>query len=367
MNKIAILIFLLLALVETKQPRDCIASNSKVDSLFNNTIKNESIRKYYYHVYQAEDYIINENFIEASNSYFNAFQLLKYPFRNDLYNALNCELYCENPNLERVKQLVISLRQKNENLLYYTKNNQYLEIFSNKDILKILDTTTIIKDNLFMAKVDSIFFIDQNIREQSFSHDTIKQIDSLNYSYLINLIEAKGFFSEELFGGLQDYIKIYTMILHNSDNYDIFPILFSSVKDGSFDARLLAGILDDIDYKYKNKNSINENLNGFQIHNDVYYYVYPNENSFEEVNKLRQSIYLESIDNRIKKFKWSFSNQGNRISFINQITRMYFPSEQLNDLLLKHINNSNNNFDLFFTNDSIKQELINMAINSIKE
>ncbi len=341
-----------------------------LDSLIINSVRYDSVSEYYALIFDAEREITKNNFDKAADKYFKAFNYCKIPFQKDLFYALDCELLSLTPDTSRLIYCVENLMRKNVGKDFFESYDLYKNLILIPEIKEILDSVKMVSDTAFVRQIEDIVAKDQAIREKSRKenndiiyndnyNDTIKYIDSVNYFHLVKLIEERGFISEEIYGGYENWRKILTIFLHNPERKEILPLLLESVMQGYFDVRLFTSVLKPMGYKYDDKYPLQEN--GFYINGKFFWVERYDRKALTEINKLRKCIYLDKYQNQMKKIDWSVKNSSYGFVFNSLATQLYMPEDQYYPIVLDYVNRRKSKTLLFFRNDEQEKEIIRKA------
>lgn len=193
-------------------------------------------------IHTAELHVVSGNHLNALNIYYETLTKHKGNFAKDLYNALL--LAKELHKIDTFFSLLDLVRQKNFSTTYINNLPEFSEMHPYPQWQQFINTNnqTIYIDTALKARINQLHNQDQSLRvlEDAYSlyGDTIRKIDSLNMSYLINLIQKSGLPGETTIGA-QDFsgIQGYDIVLHhhsqsrsiNKQLIDLIPLLKQQV------------------------------------------------------------------------------------------------------------------------------------------
>jgi hypothetical protein len=306
-----------------------------LDSLIQNTPVNENIRNYHKNVYKAEFLIMKEKYAKAAKTYEKAFSFIEYPYARDLRNALNCEKYSKDRNNINIEKYIYLLIRKNEKKDRFL-NDTILQKLSNwEDIKNMIDTTLPAIDKKLVDYLEQIYYDDQNVRvrlnaqRDSISRDSLYKemavVDSTNYHKLIAVFEEYPNLSEELIGISGFNSSISTIFIHHRNNriFGLIP-LYHIVTSGKVSPNTYAEFLGNSLYQDKIGGGIYDCITSvltLTIDDVVMIRKYTAATK-KEVNNRREKLYLESIDDCIKKRIWQSFRKNNVFLFYKKYINM---------------------------------------------
>jgi hypothetical protein len=283
---------------------DCVNDDSesieydifKTPVFENNVTIDENLRSYYKIIHEAEQAIIESNYLQASHLYLEAFKYRK-PFFKDYFNL---------------------------------KNILKLDTLVNKEMIQILAAKKYRfnpEDTMLYNKIDSIFSLDQASRN---SNNSIKTQDSLNNVFLVKLYSKKTKLNERTIGA-NGITKLITILLHLSryksfDKLDEY--LFQATLDGDFRNRDFAFLVDS----YVKNNSILDKSQSYYCTDCAIpifsKFIIPPIDSLSLIkyNNNRKSIYLEQVNEQFNKQYYNFKNGYELVNFYEIISM--FPTEK---------------------------------------
>lgn len=310
--------------------------------ILHSTANSQNYLDYYKTTNKAENQILQENFDSASFFYKKAFKQ-NYGFGKDYYNAAICAVKTNKQKLS--KRYIFELANKGLNI-NYLKQNIVLNSFFNDDkenevkYMKKYDNFYT-RNKIIRRKLDSLSEVDQLIRKRKNSYQNsdfykkeLRQVDSSNTKYLLQLIDELGHFPSENIIGLGDSIShspsFDLLIWHQADrtkqSFNFANMLEKAVLNGNIlpeRASILMQLNDgsknfqnDIVYKviFSNDSLLLEN----QKKNNQWLYKEWILNK-KGLNEFRYSIGLCSIGEYLNKVKYQLSKKQLFI-FFSQIT-----------------------------------------------
>jgi len=162
---------------------------------------------YHKEINNAELKIVESDFQNSLNNYQKAFELVDKPFAKDLYNASLCSEKSKNDSLTYilVKQQLqkgIPLKFfKSKSYKHFQKSKYWKELKKEeKNLIKLFKQNV---NQSYLSELKEIEKLDQRIRKRKYGYprsDTIAQVDSLNMSKLVELINKYGYSSENIIG-----------------------------------------------------------------------------------------------------------------------------------------------------------------------
>ncbi len=205
--------------------------------------KSDNYLKYYQLCNQAKQFYNTKDYNSALKKYDSAFKLVHYRHVSSLLNAAVTSLKIENK-----KKATLLLHEAIMNGLSISelKSNNFKELNSFKPFQQLNDSAYILRDKYlsrinraYAREADSLFYVDQviirnvktlnnafNVNFYVYASERQKY-DSLNFQYLLKLIDKYGFPSEEKIGP-ESYNAIKLVIHHsarmpiNKDKIELF-------------------------------------------------------------------------------------------------------------------------------------------------
>jgi hypothetical protein len=217
---------------------------------FNGSILAKNLEPYYKEVHKAEAYLIRNQLDSSFNCYKLAFELNNHPFTTHIYNAAVvadklAKFSDENELLKMLRKYGIPV---DELIQAPAFNNFFAQISPRK--LKMLINVQPTYNPAYRKEIDSLYNQDQSFRLMANNYrlyiDTIKAIDRTNVKRLLELIEKKGFPSEEKIGILHlteiRMPKYSTLFLHQGmgemQQHDFSGLLRASILSGEIENKL---------------------------------------------------------------------------------------------------------------------------------
>jgi hypothetical protein len=297
-------------------------------------------RNYQKHINEAELKIIKGEKKEALDIYYSILKETDGNFSKDIYNSLI--LANELNKLDTFFSLFELIKKKNFDNEYIIGLKEFSNLHKDKRWQEFLKTNNAIIyiDTALRKKINQLEFADQYFRNKMGSYevygDTIKKIDSINISYILNLIVNTGLPGEKEIGakdisGTQGYDIV---LMHhcqsrslNKNLINLTPFLLNSVIEGRIEPNKCSEFL--------------ETQNG-EFNTGVYdiFIVQYNEKksnyltwNYSEKQKLlieeyRKLSCLEPLNDYYKKIKFVTTNKDNKFSFDVRLNTFYLGSDE---------------------------------------
>ncbi len=314
-----------------------------------------TLRTYYQLLNLAELSVTESKYPEALQQYQQAFSLHKPIAAKDIFNAALCAALSKK---EKEKQdLLLQLAGKGVMLTSLKKDSiTYPILFQGKStqIHKLSEAyeksyqqglrqfNTPLRDSLTL-----LYDCDQHFRRMKDSYkvygDTIKKIDIANDRLLYQLITRYGYPSEDMIGANQN--------MHPRLNFDIViwhqtslnfirgyaPILAEAVKKGRIDPHRAAELIQNqsgngdmyrtmILSRYVCEKGCSDSLVHY-IKGKLFYSMLQKENT-EKINKNREELFLESIDDYTKKVLFDLKDNRFAFYYVSGVPNFLFPNEE---------------------------------------
>jgi len=198
-------------------------------------IQDPQLLAYYTAVNKAEESIVNDDFVAASDHYIEAFHSKQPPFAVDLFNALLCAAHEQRYDLAEAHAhglarlgCPLEVFTNNPNLKGFVNSTYYKPFLNGYDADRKINERNV--DHAVRGKVDSLFTIDQTMRlsdpEYSFLRDSIYREDMRIMRALLPLLN-NDYPSEQRLGvrwGPQapswETEPLVIILLHNYNSYD---------------------------------------------------------------------------------------------------------------------------------------------------
>lgn len=197
----------------------------------------DSLRQYYNYIDSAEILIMDAKYNKASDFYQKAFSYKQKAFGIDIYNAAVCE--SKIPNYQNTYTYLKELIAKGYSIETLKKKKCFNDFFTSKYGKKLSKKAHSFKneyDEIYRAKLDSLYYADQKIAHKysSYINQPIENIDSIqkkilwdslhlvyykNSICLEKLINTKGFPSEFRIGMDSSFLlwQAYKIIIHHAN------------------------------------------------------------------------------------------------------------------------------------------------------
>ena len=286
--------------------------------------------EYFNNIYAAEAHLLKYEFDFAYTKYFDAFDSSETPFLKDVYNAFICGIKLKDEFKITNALRLLSTYNLDTN---WVRKSYYSEYF---DQMKM--QTHVINNNdqhfksYHMDKIDSLYNVDQELRIEckkvnlnynAVCKDTLQNLDSMNLIYLMHLFEKNGFpddryFQKNIPGNFQRYQYILS---HNASwgNYAFENILTQGMERLTYHPQLFADLMstkqDESKPNYGTGYSIilGDSLYVFKLHNNEL---------LSEIDSIRKSISLDSLDQHLKKVEFQFFNSEFRLIYPALLARV---------------------------------------------
>ncbi len=299
----------------------------------------KDFRLYQETINKAELYIVNENKIQALNSYYNLLTTSDGNFSKDIYNSLI--LAKELNRFDTLFKLLDLVKAKNFDNAYLSGLEEFSDLHENVKWQEFINSNNnvIYIDSELRNKINDLHTRDQffRIKEGSYGKygDTIRKIDSINMNYLLSLM-SNGSLPGEKEIGARDFRggQGYDIVLHhymqnrsrNKKLLNITPILVNQVLEGRIEpnkcalwleyqnGEFIAGVFDVARVSYDGKTS------------KYYSPPYSKEKKLL-IDAYRKWIYLEPIEDYYKKVLFVTNNEDNNFKFDIRLNTFQMSSE----------------------------------------
>jgi hypothetical protein len=291
---------------------------------------NDSISSYYKYCYEAEDKIIAKDYKDAIDLYRKAFAY-NVPFEFDLKNAMQVA-FQEKDSSAIIQFMKIYLRKSSKNLKEILKESDsktkmpyaVTTLHFWKEIKNQLDTVKSKVDTSILADLETLLEKDQEIRkichkqygdyfyEDNEGKERIMKVDSINLITLIDIYNKYGSIAEKEISNVGVHC-IEIIVLHNGawGKDWLNNILKKEVIKGNFPAKVYAKLIDSQTFFKTKLHNKKDMLDCYYCENEGLgygntYLIRKFNNSYEEIQKRRESIYLEDYEKSRKKIGWTF-------------------------------------------------------------
>lgn len=264
-----------------------------------------SIKFYNVKIFEAEEFIVSEEFCSASNLYYQTSSDF-YLFNNDLHNALLCALLCEDDDL--IQYFALRILERGAPIKYFEENFNDFNFFSTQSWEKLIESEIEFTfDPKVRALVKEMVEIDQ---ENRIDPSARSMNDFKNVVTLADIVDEYGFPTQKHLGfdylGQSDraeYNRWFQLILIHLTK--LLPWEFGGILPGLY----LEGIVPQNlfihlyqYFKFCDQSPItcipSPTIN-FLMLEDVL--LSCNDDLKKEVNKARAEFYLEPIESQFKK------------------------------------------------------------------
>ncbi|MCW3076883.1 MAG: hypothetical protein JWO32_1492 [Bacteroidetes bacterium] len=214
--------------------------------------KKDNYFKYYDLCNQANKLFSQQDYNGSLHKYDSAFRLVHYQHVSDLLNAAVTAVKAQNKNsaTKYLRQAILNgistSELSSENFIELTEFKQFKQLRDSSEILrsKFLRRT----NRVYSRQCDSLFYVDQVIIRNVKTLNPVYKIDlyvyaserqkydSINFQYLLKLIEKYGFPSEEKIGPAS-YEGIKLVIHHSARmpvNKDKIELFKAAVSEGEY-------------------------------------------------------------------------------------------------------------------------------------
>lgn len=294
--------------------------------IFQSKAQIQNFKEYQYNINQAELLLIDGKKSEVLQKYIATLKSSKGNFCKDIYNALIIadELNAKDTFFDILKYILIKGLPND-----YLNSQEFLKKYqSDKRWIEFLKINSKYKspNALLKSKIDSMFYKDQEFRAKAGSYkvygDTIRKIDSLNMQFIYTLVDQDKFPGEDEIGvnsffGNQKYDIVFhhytqaTSLDSNKRKPKITSIIVNLVQQGKIIPNKASHWLEmqHSDYKGGVFDVFNFIINGKET---GYYIPIMTYDKSVIVKEFRKWLYLESLDDYYKKFKYKLNNPKNK-------------------------------------------------------
>lgn len=302
-------------------------------------IDTNNISSYYSCILKAEDYILASKNDSAISYYKKAFIINKYPFRNDLFNAIStCEVLGDSLQYNEFSNLFSKLDsyRMEETISYKIYNpDTLLEIhfLNESEIEQMLISDQKIRDSCFKISTNaySIPELSERIKEIDFENE--KKLQSISAKCLINNyhFSYKAHFA----------IEMINLHLTAWNHYDGLGVLCELMFRGAFYNRTFCGLIDRIGDNNISKDTLNYPLNiNFRtslntFSNNTLFINYLDYKIRKESDSLRFDFFLDDIISASEKQTFQIKNKN----FVFHAIHRFFLSEDEYSSKIKRYDN----------------------------
>lgn len=269
----------------------------------------ENYGLYYNMINKAEISTYEKSYKIADSLYTKAFALVKNPFRVDLEHAIAnlSNLTDFNQKIYNYAMMSVTAGKKPRQLKRYIVKSDRKEFIKESSKVRALYLSSL--DSELQISIRKMIKKDQKYRKWPFamlsSYKTLRRIDQDNYDKLLKIIKSKGWpgfskIGEDKKGKYDVTGSVALLLLHFSpeQNELLMPILLNQIRFLDMYPHSIARIKDYDQIKI-NKNPLygtyTSNFKGSK-----YFYQVCNED-FKEINKRREKLFLETIEEYGKK------------------------------------------------------------------
>lgn len=287
----------------------------------------EDFRHYQETINKAELNIVNNNKLQALNTYYSLLTTNDGNFAKDIYNSLI--LAKELNRLDTLFKLLDLVKVKNFENDYLNGLPEFSDLHNSIKWQQFIKTNNqvIYVDTALRSKINALEVRDQLFRKKEGSYeiygDTIKKIDSINMVYLQSLI-SNGGLPEEKEIGAKDFFgnQGYDIVLHhhaqnrskNKKLLNLTPILVNQVLGGRIEPNKCANWLE-----YQNGEFTAGVFDvarvSFQGKTSKYYAPPYSKDKKLLIDEYRKWICLEPIEDYYKKILYVINNKDNNFKF----------------------------------------------------
>ena len=270
------------------------------------------VKTYYQLVNKAELEICNNNYSKAFKIYKKAFTKLEHPFYTDVKNAFVCG-YFANKSEKNLKKYAAILTNKSNGFKDLIDSAYRDERYYR--IKEYAEKTEITLDQYLVKTIDSLRKEDQKARKKCVAYKPecvadVMKADSTNRLMLVSLFEKYGNLTEEN-AGFRSMSAFYLMGIHNQawcmDPFHEY--IKKQVMNGTFDARIYAKTEDRKNTQPQcSYAKLNYGVGGFMILDSVLFIDNLDVKNKQQIDSVRNSIFLEGMDNLITKTLFVFNH-----------------------------------------------------------
>lgn len=320
-----------------------------------NASDSENIANYYRLVQNAARSIAQGNFISAIRTYDSAFEINKYPFSDDIKNALYTNTSVSQPEESKILALLKILQQRGLCVHdVYGKNERYqkyLKRVDEKDCKKVIDVGR-------KKLIEWAIFEDQRPRDSSYNtyKDTyhpammpeIKKVDANNFIIVDSVFKyaTRMRIPVESLIGTPEFNSCMIMLLHNAGRGRTNKFrLTEMAKQGLIDSRVVASQWDH--YIERGFTSPSQNKKqpsdsvcyrfgdyGNNILMLTYYGVLikvPEKSCLDKINTIRRTLFLGDVIEEAKLRTYAFYNFKAGFTY-PALNILGVPKDMLNEL-----------------------------------
>jgi len=290
------------------------------------TQNTQNLQVYYKKVRLAEDFILKQDFDKAAKYYRKAFENKHQPFHRDLVNAAYAEAKSSNP-CKKTTQGISREIASFHNMNLYRGFQHFDDVDEN--LFKLTDTIYPSAVNQEAVRIiRELMKKDQEIRRvEGVTIAEMREVDSLNIIQFKELMQTANILNERTIFP-ENLMTLFTHWLRYDNALAYFePVLLQAVRDGVFDARLFAKLIDNRSYDI----GIIPRMSSFSTYGSQFFFFYRyrgdckkhgvfgckfyafstyDKHNPEHVRKLKQmdenraEIYLgKTIEDNIRDFK----------------------------------------------------------------
>ncbi len=297
------------------------------------------ISSYYSCILKAEDYVVGSHNDSAILYYKKAFIINKYPFRNDLFNAISvCKIMGDSMQFNEFNNLFSKLdRYRLEETISYN-------IYNPDTILEI--------HFLNESEIEQMLIFDQNIRDSCFKissnaysipelFNQIKRVDFDNEKKLQLLLNQ--YFMSHCHLSYKAHFAVEMIILHLTawNHYVGLSVLCELMLKGDFYNRTFCGLIDRIGDNNNSKDTLQYPLNiNFRtklnsFSNNTLFINYLDYEMRRKSDSLRVEFFLDDVVSASKKQVFQIENKD----FIFHTIHRFFLSEDEYSSKIKRFDN----------------------------
>ena len=284
-------------------------------------IDSSKVRRYFQHVYRAEDFLISGQIDSAFVEYTRAKQCsLRY--NNDIVNEGKCLYATQNEDL-KVQYLGQGFLYNHDSVtaaMFVSRVSYLLSEEGAGKLFALIDGKSKIHFDdpvdyeKISATLEPLLAKDQQYRtpgnepKNEKENKNMKQIDEENLQTIMNFYKKWGSFSTMKLSA--DAYHAYITILHHAlidQKLQIknHPVFFAEILKGNMDPRDYAKVVDH--YRYDSTQMYGDHTMFFT--GDSLFVYNLSESGAKRINSEREQIFLQDIDLTQKKLIWQWKNQ----------------------------------------------------------
>ncbi|WP_439880472.1 hypothetical protein ACSX1A_15100 [Pontibacter sp. MBLB2868] len=308
---------------------------------------------------EAEINIVQEDYSAALAAYQLAFSEVPDPFARDYYNAAVCALLVndQKQTFDYLEKLVV----KGVSLSYLENQEVFSDLQKSRKWRKFRkkypkyrrEYREKVNEDL-RADLDELYARDEYFRQAKGGYrvygDTLQKIEKANTKRFLDWVEKYGYPGESLIGvadTLEQLPRFYIVIQRQTKarkGYDFTDMLTQAVEQGKMEPHAAAYLMDQQsgDNRYSSKPFIKVNCSTCKDDKtfegiDQYFEKSRTDRELEAINKRRNKLGLESLEEYKKKVL--YSKRDNRFKLGNTwaVSNYYVPSKEAAMIIMEKL------------------------------